>query len=254
MKTTFLPKPTRRTPQLDALRPISATQAQRRATHMAASLLLAYPGEQTADVIVEVRRTAQALPEAVAQRLVAFCDYADEQGLAKLQAEYVKTFDLKRKCSMYLSYFATGDTRKRGAALVRFVEAYKAAGWVLADDELPDFLPAVLELSAKTGDDKTDAAKIAAGLLGSHREGIEVLRSALASLKSPWAGVVETVCLTLPALDAATRDRFVELVTAGPPTEMVGLSAMGPLEKGPANGGALAPFAMGGAAAEEARR
>lgn len=254
MSTTFLPKPTRRTPRLEPLRPVTASSAQRRTTHMAASLLLGYPSERTPVIIAEVRRAVGSLPAEVAERLAAFCDYVDSQPRAELEAQYVRTFDLKRKCSMYLSYFATGDTRKRGTALVRFVEAYRAAGWEIADDELPDYLPAVLELSAKAGDDRSDTAKIAAGLLGSHREGIEVLRSALASLNSPWAGVVETVCLTLPPLNAATHRRFVELVTAGPPTEMVGLSAMGPHETGPAGTGTLAPFAPGGASAEEARR
>ncbi|WP_052366943.1 nitrate reductase molybdenum cofactor assembly chaperone [Paraoerskovia marina] len=252
MKTTFLPKPTRRTPQLAPLSPVPATASQRRTTHMAASLLLGYPSPRTPQIVAEVRRAVVGLPDPVAARFTAFCDYTETRDPADLEAEYVRTFDLKRKCSMYLTYFATGDTRKRGTALVRFVEAYKAAGWEIADDELPDYLPAVLELSAKAGDDSPEAAQIAAGLLGSHREGVEVLRSALASMTSPWTGVVEAVCLTLPALDRATEKRFVELVTSGPPTEMVGLSAMGPHESGPS--GTLAPFALGGASAEEARR
>ena len=143
---------------------------------------------------------------------------------------------------MYLSYYAAGDTRKRGMALVRFVQAYRAAGWEVDGEELPDYLPMALEFSARAT--TRDEERIAAGLLGSHRQGIEVLRSALAALKSPYALVVEAVCLTLPPLDAETERRYLELVTSGPPTEMVGLSAMGPLE----------PFAPAGAPSEEVRR
>ncbi|BDZ42391.1 nitrate reductase delta subunit [Paraoerskovia sediminicola] len=212
--TTFLPKPTARAPQLEPLTPVAATDAQRRTTHMAASLLLGYPDAEVRAAVPVVRDAVPGLPAPVAERLTRFLDVLATTDPHELEALYVQTFDLKRKCSMYLSYFATGDTRKRGMALVRFVQAYRAAGWEVDGDELPDHLPTVLELSARsTGDDE---ARIAAGLLGTHREGIEVLRSALAAMRSPWTDVVEAVCLTLPALDARTHARFVELVTAGP--------------------------------------
>lgn len=211
-------------PQPDHLAPVAASGTQRRTTHMAASVLLAYPDADVLDAAVAVRASTPGLPAPVRERLDAFCDLlsasAGATDLRELQARYVATFDLKRKCSMYLSYYAAGDTRRRGTALVAFVEAYRAAGWEITGSELPDYLPTVLEFSARTeGDDAT----IAAGLLASHREGIEVLRTALESMASPWTGLVEAVCLTLPPLDERTQQRYVELVTAGPPAELVGM-------------------------------
>lgn len=213
-----------RGPQPDHLTPVAASGTQRRTAHMAASVLLAYPDADVLDAAVAVRASTPGLPAPVRGRLDAFCDLltasADVTGLRELQARYVATFDLKRKCSMYLSYYAAGDTRRRGTALVAFVEAYRAAGWEVTGSELPDYLPTVLEFSARTeGDDAT----IAAGLLASHRDGIEVLRTALESMASPWTGLVEAVCLTLPPLDERTQQRYVELVTAGPPAELVGM-------------------------------
>jgi nitrate reductase delta subunit len=227
-----------------AVAPVPTTAAQRRTAHMAASLLLAYPDDDVLAAAAAVRPALPGLPAPVAERLGGFCDLLDHaasgtggtdgpgpRGLRELQALYVATFDLKRKCSMYLSYYAAGDTRRRGIALVRFVEAYRAAGWELAartsagGPELPDYLPTVLEFSARTtGDDAT----IAAGLLGMHRDGIEVLRAALADTGAPWTGVVEAVCLTLPPLDEAAERRYEALVTAGPPSEMVGLEGLAP--------------------------
>lgn len=131
----------------------------------------------------------------------------------------MSTFDLKRRCALYLTYYSSGDTRRRGMALVTFVEAYRACGWEPREDELPDYLPTALELSAR------DPGPIADALLGTHRDGIEVLRSALHSVPSPYAHLLDAVCLTLPAVDAATAERFSALVQAGPPSEMVGLSA-----------------------------
>ncbi|MEE6281453.1 nitrate reductase molybdenum cofactor assembly chaperone [Georgenia sp. MJ170] len=226
-----------RAPRLEPLTPVRMTDTQRAVAHMAASVLLDYPSEARLTDYETVRDAVVGLPAPVTERIQAFCAHAEASGHDAMAKDYVATFDQKRKCSMYLSYFLTGDTRKRGTALVRFVEAYRAAGWQVDRAELPDFLPIVLEFSA-LGD-----AEIAGGLLGTHRQGIEVLRSALAAMGSPYAGVVEAVCLTLPPVTQEVRDRYLELITAGPPTEMVGLSALGPLE----------PYAPGGASRTEAR-
>ncbi|PJI93627.1 nitrate reductase molybdenum cofactor assembly chaperone [Luteimicrobium subarcticum] len=228
----------RRTPRAEPLDALPVTPQQRRAAHLAASVLLGYPDDTLRTSTAAVRALLSPLPADVATRLAAFVDVVENTPADVLAAAYVRTFDLRRQCSMYLSYFAAGDTRRRGTALVRFVEAYRAAGWEVAGDELPDHLPVVLEFSARaTGDD----AVIAAGLLGTHRDGIEVLRSALASAdrgeRSPWTDVVEAVCLTLGPLDPAMHRRYTELVTAGPPTEMVGVSAHGPLEPYDPTGG-----------------
>ena len=88
----------------------------------------------------------------------------------------------------------------------------------MTSGELPDYLPVVLELSARSDDE------IARVLLASHREGIEVLRSALVDVGSPYARLVEAVSMTLPQIDEATAERVRALVAAGPPTETVGVT------------------------------
>jgi nitrate reductase delta subunit len=227
---TTLPTPGRRARLLPPLAPVSLTDDQRRVAHMAAALLLAYPDDATRAAAPTVRSAVAGLPAEVRDRLdplaaaLEGADSAHGEALRALQAEYVATFDLKRKCALYLTYYRAGDTRRRGHALVRFVEAYRAAGFEVASDELPDYLPTALELSAQA---RGESAKVAAALLAAHREGIEVLRSALAQLHSPWTAVVEAVCLTLGPVDERTADRVAELVLAGPPAELVGLSGYG---------------------------
>ena len=51
--------------------------------------------------------------------------------LPELQADYVETFDNRRRCNLFLTYFAHGDTRKRGMALLRFKQTYLRAGFEL---------------------------------------------------------------------------------------------------------------------------
>lgn len=191
---------------------------QRRAAHTVISLLLDYPTAETAAHRADVEDVVAGLPADVRRPLRAFLDATAPLSLGELQAAYVTTFDLKRRCSLYLSYYAAGDTRKRGAALVTFVEAFRAAGWETDGSELPDHLPTVLELSARTD------GEIAGMVLDAHRDGIEVLRAALETARSPYAHVVAALVATLPAMQSETAARFRELVAAGPPTELVGLS------------------------------
>ena len=49
--------------------------------------------------------------------------------LTELEADYVETFDNRRRNNLFLTYFAHGDTRKRGVALLRFKQTYLASGF-----------------------------------------------------------------------------------------------------------------------------
>jgi nitrate reductase delta subunit len=221
--SALLPRVTPRRPLPEELAPVPLSAADRAAVHMLASLLLDYPDDGWFARLPSLREHARRLPDEVGGPLLRFMDAATTAGAWSWQRAYVVTFDLKRKCSLYLSYYAAGDTRRRGTALVTFREAYRAAGWEFDAAELPDFLPAVLEFSALSD------SPVAAGLIASHREGIEVLRAALEGMDSPWAGIVRAVTLSLPPIDEATRERFLDLINEGPPVETVGLSFLGHL-------------------------
>ncbi|NLH69179.1 MAG: nitrate reductase molybdenum cofactor assembly chaperone [Brooklawnia sp.] len=208
-------------PRQSPLAPVPHTARQRALTHMAASILLDYPTTENLAKYPVVAGALAELPAPIASRLRGYLDHAEQVGPDQLSQEYVTTFDLKRKCTLYLSYFLTGDTRKRGMALVSFVEAYRAAGFELDANELPDYLPVVLEFSA-VGD-----AELAGVLLSSNREGLEVLREALGSTASPWGQVVEAVTCTLPHVSGAVRERVLDIISGGPPIEMVGLDGRG---------------------------
>lgn len=205
--------------------------------HMAASILLDYPTATRRARFGAVAESVTLLPHPLRTAFEAFLTAAGEMGQQELEVHFTATFDLKRKCCPYLSYYAAGDTRRRGMALVRFIEAYHAAGWEVAADELPDYLPMVLEFSALSD------SPIAQELLAAHRDGIEVLRTALETIESPYAHVVEAVSLSLPAIDEETRERYLNLVNEGPPTETVGMTFLGNLK----------PFSPSGIASEELR-
>ncbi len=198
--------------------PVALDDDQRRIAHMAASVLLDYPDEADPGRLGTVRGAVALLPRPVADAFVRFLDAAEGMGSRRLAEHYIETFDRRRRCTLYLSYYDAGDTRKRGTAILAFRDALAATGWDLERKELPDFLPVVLELSARA------EGPIAGDLLASHREGLEVVRSALAQYGSPYEDVLAALCMSLPEIDDQTRERYVSLVTQGPPAELVGIS------------------------------
>lgn len=188
--------------------------------HRAAALLLEYPTPELLDLLPTVRSALTGVRPALAAPLLRVADHLGSAPLPELAADYVATFDLRRRCSLYLTYYAYGDTRRRGVALVEVKQAYQSAGFELAGDELPDHLAVVLEL-AGTGDAGGRAAGI--GLLLTHRAGVELLRLALLDAGSPWADVLIAVSATLPDLGDDDRAAVAKLAAEGPPDEEVGL-------------------------------
>ena len=194
---------------------------QARALRVAAQLL-AYPDEELVERVPLLRRTAAQTGPA-ARHLAAFLDDLDAVALPAAQTRYVDTFDLRRRCCLYLTYYSYGDTRKRGMALLRFTHAYRAAGYEVSDGELPDHLAVVCEFAA---------ADPAAGLrlLREHRAGLELVRMALADAGSPYVDVIDGVRTVLPEPAPKDLERALALVATGPPAEEVGLQPFGPPE------------------------
>lgn len=193
------------------------TELQERLIWRIAALLLDYPTQQTLNMLDELGAAAAALPAPAGPALVSFVDHLRRTPPIELATYYVENFDLRRRNCLHLSYYAYGDTRKRGMALLRFKHAYRTAGVTLGEHELPDHLPVVLEFAATVDP--------AAGrrLLVEYRPVVELLRRSLQDCESPYLAVLDAVCATLPELNIADRRRVAELAAQGPPEEEVGL-------------------------------
>jgi len=188
-----------------------------RAVWQAASLLLAYPDEQHADRLDTVASLLEHLdgkPAESLRRTLSALRAADPLTAA---TDYVDTFDMRRRATLYLTYWTAGDTRNRGMAMLAFSTAYRRAGVEPPRKEGPDYLPVVLEFAA------TVDAEAGRRLLVANRMPIDVLATALAAAGSPYAHTIAAVAATLPAVTDQQVQRARELVEAGPPTESVGL-------------------------------
>ncbi|MEV0297887.1 nitrate reductase molybdenum cofactor assembly chaperone [Nocardia sp. NPDC050710] len=196
---------------------VQMSERDRRLVWRLAALLLDYPGRDTLAMIDELSSAAAQLPDHVRPQIDGLLTHLRVTSPIELAASYVETFDLRRRASLHLTFYAYGDTRKRGMALLRFKHAYRHAGVELGDHELPDHLPVLLEFAATV--DPIGGER----LLGEHVPVIELLRLSLSDSGSPYAGVLGAVVATLPPLTTADRRRIAELAAQGPPEEEVGL-------------------------------
>ncbi|CDO90112.1 nitrate reductase [Mycobacterium triplex] len=183
----------------------------------AASLLLAYPDDGHADRLDTAAELISHLSGATAELLGQTLTALRAFEPMAAAANYVETFDMRRRATMYLTYWTAGDTRNRGNEMLGFATAYRRAGVLPPHAEAPDHLPVVLEFAA------TVDPEIGRQLLIEHRVPIDVLSRALAEAGSPYAYAIAAVCETLPEAGDKELRRAERLAQAGPPAEAVGL-------------------------------
>ena len=193
------------------------------ATFKLASVLLQYPTAALFDGLGELDAFAEtASPRQARAAFGRFLAWLRATAPADVAQHYVQTFDLRRRCALYLTYYRYGDTRKRGMAMLEFKAAYRAAGFepVTQDGELPDYLPLVLDFAALHPRGER--------LLRAHRADLELLLRALRQAASPYADVLEAVCAQLPGLGRPDLARVRRAWQEGPPREDVGLEPFAP--------------------------
>jgi nitrate reductase molybdenum cofactor assembly chaperone NarJ/NarW len=181
----------------------------------AASLLLRYPDPDVLAVLPTLCAALSELPMDLARPLWTVAAHRSGTDPTELAEEYVRLFDFRRRCCLHLTYYTCGDTRKRGEALVDFAAAYRDAGLAVADGELPDYLPAVLDLAAEHDNGWK--------LLRTNRIGVDLLAKALADEGSVYVHAVEAVQAMLPPPAPADLAAALGLARTGPPAESVGL-------------------------------
>ena len=191
-----------------------------------ASVLLQYPTMALFDGLDYLDATAAGSSRSSREAFWRFLAWLRVTAPAEVAQHYVETFDLRRRCALYLTYYRHGDTRRRGLATLEFKAAYRAAGFEPltrdgeAGGELPDYLPLVLDFAALHPRGEK--------LLRAHRADLELLLRALRHAASPYADVVEAVCAQLPGLRRPDLARIRKAWQEGPPAEEVGLEPFAP--------------------------
>ncbi|MEV0590390.1 nitrate reductase molybdenum cofactor assembly chaperone [Nonomuraea cavernae] len=190
----------------------------------AAGLCLRYPDQTLLDRLPLIRA---ALAETGTHPPVAavseFAEHLAGQELLRAEEHYVSIFDTRNRRSLHLTWWTDGDTRRRGFSLAAIKARYRAHGLTPpGSDELPDYLPVVLEYATLEREDGAE-------LLQEHRGGLELLKFALIGAATPYARLLEAVCGTLPGDSPRTREEAAQMarrpLDGGP--ELVGLGTLG---------------------------
>jgi nitrate reductase delta subunit len=115
------------------------------------AVLLSYPAEEMVAALPEIAQRLNAEPAlrgATQDALAGLLAELKREDLLDLQERYVAQFDAGRSTSLHLFEHVHGDSRDRGQAMVDLNALYRRSGFVLSVNELPDYLPALLEYLA----------------------------------------------------------------------------------------------------------
>ena len=154
------------------------------------SLLLDYPDAQLLAHLDELREAVDELGD-LSERdhstLHAFIDHLAASDATDVAAAYVGTFDMAAEHSLHLTHHLFGDDKNRGPALIDLGEYYKNWGLTVADNELPDYLPLLLEFASTLDEQQATV------FLGDMVKVLGVLADNLERAESPYAPLVRIV-------------------------------------------------------------
>lgn len=149
--------------------------------------LLSYPGAELHAHLGAMRDVLHNERAIGVDRLVeldALIDSLVQADAIDSEAAYVELFDRGHSTSLHLFEHVHGDSRDRGPAMIDLAQTYEKAGLYLAPDELPDYLPVVLEFVS------TQPPKEAQAFLAEMAHIFNTLFGALQQRQSAYAGVL----------------------------------------------------------------
>ncbi len=118
------------------------------ATLRVLAALLDYPREDLGGFSHEVGKllvSEDALTPALRRALAGLASELERADPYERAERWIATFERGRDTALHLFEHVHGESRDRGQAMVDLLSMYDRAGLVLAEGELPDYLPAFLE-------------------------------------------------------------------------------------------------------------
>jgi len=184
------------------------------------SALLCYPTGDLARAVPELEAVLDSegmLPEGERRALHRLCEDIAGSDIYDLQERYCLLFDRSRTLALHLFEHVHGESRDRGQALVDLKAMYEQAGLTIAANELPDYVPLLLEYLS------TQTLEGAREVLGQAGHIFAALAARLKQRDSLYAGVFDAL-VTL-AREAPPRAMVEELLKSSD-TDPMDLAAL----------------------------
>jgi nitrate reductase delta subunit len=202
----------------------------------ALAVLLEYPTPEAVSALPEIEavlRHERLLSDADLRAIEPLWEFMRKSDVMDLQEGYVDTFDRGRATSLNLFEHVHGESRDRGQAMVDLKLVYEQHGFALSANQLPDYLPAILEYLSLASIDEAHQ------LLDDCAHILQSIGAALARRNSPYAAVLQGLLrftgaanvealiqrtqteddATHEAIDRAWAEEPVTFLGACPPTQ-----------------------------------
>ena len=160
-----------------------------------AAYLLEYPDEAWRAEFDEYRQAASELSTAQVRDVFKdYFDYVEQVGAKEYEQQYVRKFDFSQNTNLYLTTHNRTDFGKQANEMHDYKTLFLENGYDL-QKELPDYLPALLELAATV--ERDSARKILSTAHGK----IELLRERFIEAKLPQVFLLDVVLSQESALE-----------------------------------------------------
>ena len=121
-------------------------------------------------------------------------DYIEQFGRNEYEREYVRRFDFSQNTNLYLTTHNRTDFGKQSNEMHDYKKLFLENGYDL-QKELPDYLPAILELAINVEPEQSKK------ILETARGKIELLRDRFIEAKLPQVFLLDIILAQIPTLE-----------------------------------------------------
>ncbi|WP_313994168.1 nitrate reductase molybdenum cofactor assembly chaperone [uncultured Selenomonas sp.] len=162
------------------------------------SYLFEYPSKEWWEGVPDHAAAAEEIERPQSREVFEeFFGYVKESDPQAFEDAYVRAFDFSQNTNLYLTTHNRTDFGKQSEEMLRYKQLFLDAGYDL-DRELPDYLPALLELAAAVPEQE------AQHILSEVRPKLELLRDRLIEAKLPYAFLLDVVLTEAAGLEGRT--------------------------------------------------
>jgi nitrate reductase molybdenum cofactor assembly chaperone NarJ/NarW len=156
------------------------------------SILLQYPDDEWFNILQEIKSEIYTIQNKQVQQLFhTFINSIESISKDDIIENYIENFDFGKITNLYVTYLKLREQRERGLELLKLKLFYKDHGFEMTDEELPDYLPLMLEFCGNVSKDVSNE------LLQMHFAAIEEIQSRLKENESIYAVLLQALLLTM---------------------------------------------------------
>ncbi|NCU17816.1 nitrate reductase molybdenum cofactor assembly chaperone [Pallidibacillus pasinlerensis] len=156
------------------------------------SILLQYPDDEWFSILPDIKDEINTIENKdVHKLLLEFIEEIEIISQDDLVENYIENFDFGKITNLYVTYLKLREQRERGLELLKLKMFYKSHGFDITDEELPDYLPLMLEFSGNV------AKEVSNELLQMHFAAIEEIQKRLKETESYYAVLLDALKLAM---------------------------------------------------------